>query len=116
MAVGTQYYTTEEFDAFVCLPEHADRRFELIGGEIVEVVSNNYLSLVAMRIGARLLVFFEGKQLGYVTGADGGYVVSGERYIPGCDVRQQTAPARTVARCLQSNRARSRRRSALPNR
>ena len=82
MAIEIKRYSAEEFEQFVRLPEHADRRFELIGGEIVDVVSNNYSSLVAMRIGARLLVFVENRQSGYVTGADGGYVVSGERYIP----------------------------------
>ncbi|HEX3053443.1 MAG TPA: Uma2 family endonuclease, partial [Aggregatilineaceae bacterium] len=50
--------------------------------EIVEVVSNNYSSKIAMRIGARLVLFVEEKGLGHVTGADGGYKVLGERYIP----------------------------------
>lgn len=82
MAVQTRRTTVEEFDQFVQLPENADRRFEYVGGEIIEVVSNNYSSLVAVRISARLLLFVETNGLGYVTGADGGYIVNGERYIP----------------------------------
>lgn len=82
MAVETQAYTLEEFDRLVEQPEYANRLFEYVGGEIVEVVSNNYSSEIAMRIGARLLLFVEEHNLGRVTGADGGYKVSGERYIP----------------------------------
>lgn len=34
--------TVQDFEAFIELPENSDRLFELIGGEIVEVVSNGY--------------------------------------------------------------------------
>ena len=77
-----QKVTSEEFDGFVTLPENRDRLFELIGGEIVEVVSNGKSSRWGMKIGARITLFVEQHDLGYVTGADGGYVVSGEKYIP----------------------------------
>ena len=82
MAVQTQQITVEEFDAYIQQPENAARLLEFIGGEIVEVVTNNYSSLVGMRIGARLLIFAEEHGLGYVTGEAGGYRVSGERYLP----------------------------------
>jgi Uma2 family endonuclease len=49
---------------------------------MVEAVTNNYSSLVGMRIGARLLIFAEEHELGYVTGEAGGYMVTGERYTP----------------------------------
>jgi Uma2 family endonuclease len=82
MAIATSPVPVEEFDRFVLLPENAARMFEYIGGEIVEVVSNNYSS----EIGASFLVeiggFVKKNRLGRVTGADGGYRVSGERYIP----------------------------------
>src|SRR5258708_8223716 len=35
-----------------------------------------------MRIGARISIHIETNNLGYVTGADGGYRVSGEDYMP----------------------------------
>jgi Uma2 family endonuclease len=82
MAVQTRRATAEEFDRFVQLPENADRLFEYVGGEIIEVVSNNYSSEIAMLIGAAILAFAREKRPGRVTGADGGYMVSGERYIP----------------------------------
>jgi Uma2 family endonuclease len=82
MAVQTRPYTIEEFDQIVMQPENAERRLQYIGGDIVEVVSNNYSSQVAARILIRLGVYVESKDLGHVTGADGGYRVAGERYIP----------------------------------
>jgi Uma2 family endonuclease len=82
MAIATSPIPVEEFDSFVLLPENADRMFEYIGGEIVEMVSNNYSS----EIGASFLVeiggFVKQNRLGRVTGADGGYRIGGERYIP----------------------------------
>ncbi|MBK8031699.1 MAG: hypothetical protein IPK17_19865 [Chloroflexi bacterium] len=36
--------TVEDFDQFVDLPENADKLFEFIGGEAVEVPSNAYSS------------------------------------------------------------------------
>jgi Uma2 family endonuclease len=98
MTVGTQPITAEEFERLALLPENADRRLELIGGDIVEVVSNNYSSMVAARILIRLGNFLENAHVaGYVTGADGGYRVGDERYIP--DVAfvsksRQPAPSR----------------------
>jgi hypothetical protein len=35
-----------------------------------------------MLIGSLITVFVMQNKLGFVTGADGGYIVSGERYIP----------------------------------
>jgi Uma2 family endonuclease len=74
--------TAEEFERFIHLPENADRDFELIGGEIVEVVSNNYSSEVAFGLGSEIRVHVRRNRLGRVTGADGGYWVGNERYIP----------------------------------
>lgn len=82
MVIQIQHLSVEEFDDWVLLPENAGQMFEYIGGEIVEVVSNNYSSMIGMFIGAMLTIFVRTHALGYVTGADGGYRVSGERYIP----------------------------------
>jgi Uma2 family endonuclease len=82
MVLELKLYTVEEFETFILQPENANRDFEYIGGRIVEVVSNNYSS----EIGASLLTevghFVKSNHLGRVTGADGGYMVVGERYIP----------------------------------
>lgn len=83
MAVQTRHMTVDEFDHFATLPEHSDRRFELIGGEVVEAVSDQRSSAIAYNIGFYVKLFLHEKGLGgIVTGADGGYAVSGGRYIP----------------------------------
>lgn len=82
MAVQIQRHTLEDFDAFIHLPENADRLFEFIAGEIVEVPSNPFSSEIAILIAAALLSFVRANKLGHVTGEAGGYMVGGERYAP----------------------------------
>lgn len=83
MATGTrERITVEQFEQLIAQPEYAERLFEYIGGEVVEVVSNPRSSAVAALILAEIVFFLKGKNLGYVTGADGGYIVADERYIP----------------------------------
>ncbi len=82
MTVGIEQVTVAEFDRFVEQPENADKLFEYIGGEIVEVPSNPYVSHIASRINRRLGNFVEDRDLGYITDGQGGYTVSGERYAP----------------------------------
>jgi Uma2 family endonuclease len=72
-----------DFEAFTQLPENIGRDFELIAGKVIEkMVSRPRQSSVA----AVLLVLMGGyvlqRNLGRVTGADGGYRVGAERYIP----------------------------------
>ena len=82
MAIGRQVITTEQFDVFINRPENADKLFELVAGEIVEVPSNPYVSQLSLLIGAFILTFVRKHKLGHVTGEAGGYMVSGERYAP----------------------------------
>lgn len=74
----------EEFDAFVERPENDARLFELIDGEIVEKVPTNAkASEIAVLIAFFIRLFLRQHNIsGHVTGADGGYVVAGERYAP----------------------------------
>ncbi|MEO8396868.1 MAG: Uma2 family endonuclease, partial [Chloroflexota bacterium] len=69
---------------FVMQPENVERSFELIAGEVVEVVSNGKSSA----LGSLLIVYIGGfalqHKLGFTTGADGGYKIGKERYIPDC--------------------------------
>lgn len=76
--------TQEDFEAFIALPENEGKAFELVAGEIEEKMASN---LIASRIAARILFFIElylynNKLKGHVTGADGGYMIGTERYIP----------------------------------
>jgi Uma2 family endonuclease len=80
--VQTRTTTLEEFERFIARPENEDRRFEYIEGEIVEVVTDYFCSLVAARILSRMNTYAEEHELGYVTGEAGGYQVGENRYIP----------------------------------
>jgi Uma2 family endonuclease len=82
MLLQTRPYTAEEFEAFTKLPENAERSFELIGGEIVEVPSNAFASKISSRILGFFFVYLLHKNIGHLTGEAGGYMVSGERYAP----------------------------------
>jgi Uma2 family endonuclease len=83
MVVQVRHMTVEEFDQFARLPENADRLLEFIGGEVVEVVSNQRSASVAYWLGVHIGMFLLQHDLGRVaTGPDGGYSIAGERYIP----------------------------------
>jgi Uma2 family endonuclease len=75
--------TVEEFDRLVDLPENADRLFEYIGGEAIEVPSNPRVSEIAATIITAINVHLDQQGIdGHVTGEAGGYKISGERYAP----------------------------------
>ncbi|MBZ0295054.1 MAG: Uma2 family endonuclease, partial [Anaerolineae bacterium] len=79
----TRPVTIEEFDEFIRQPEHVSRDFELIAGEIVEkMVSKPKASMIAVRIVSLIGTHIQPQKLGRVTGADGGYQVGADRYIP----------------------------------
>ena len=75
-------YTVEEFERFVDLPENADKLFEYIGEEIIEVPSNPYSSQIASIISGFIFMFLRQNASGHLTGEAGGFMVSGERYAP----------------------------------
>jgi Uma2 family endonuclease len=78
----TTRVTVEDFEQFVEQPENADKLFEYIGGEIVEVPSNAVASKYSQIIAGEIYIFMKGKDLGHLTGEAGGYMVAGERYAP----------------------------------
>jgi Uma2 family endonuclease len=83
MAVDKQLYTLDQYHAFIDLPENQDRIFELIDGELVEKMP----SFTPSRIAADVVFFFKlylrDHDIGYVTGADGGYAMpDGSVLIP----------------------------------
>ena len=82
MVLRTQQLTVEEFDEFVLRPENIARDFEYIGGRVYSTLSSPLSSATAARITGFLGMFLLSNDLGHITGADGGYIVSGERYIP----------------------------------
>lgn len=73
----TGLMTVDEFLEWVNLPENADKRWELIEGVPVEMPpSSKVNTIIAMLIGSFLNMWILDKNLGYVTGADGGYQMS----------------------------------------
>jgi Uma2 family endonuclease len=77
-----QRISVTEFEDFIYRPENVNRDWEFIDGRIVEVVANRGSSRYAANILGRMTFFVQEHDLGWVTGADGGYMVEGERYIP----------------------------------
>lgn len=83
MAVDKQLLTLDEYHSIIDLPENRDRILELIDGELVEKMPSFTPSRIAMRIGARLNLYLDDHDVGYVTGPDGGYIMpDGNVLIP----------------------------------
>lgn len=83
MAVPVPVTTIEQFEDFITQAENAERRFEFIMGEIVELVSNNYASIVAGWILYYIRQHLQENGLdGDITTTDGGYRIGNQRYMP----------------------------------
>src|SRR4051812_17557120 len=82
MVAEIRRMTAEEFEAFALQPANVNKRLELIAGEIVEVVSNQEASWLALRIGHFISSYLDQHPIGFATGADGGYHVGDDRCIP----------------------------------
>jgi Uma2 family endonuclease len=101
MSVQERRYTVQEFHAFSELPENKNRLFELINGEVVEKVASFTPSRLAMRLGHLVSSYLDRNPIGYLTGADGSYILSEEHeFMPDIGyiskVRLPQEPAREV--------------------
>jgi Uma2 family endonuclease len=67
MALEKQLTTVDQFEAFLALPENADRRFELIDGEIVEMSPTFSHGELALELGVALRLFLRQTGLGRVS-------------------------------------------------
>ncbi len=94
MVLETKALTVEEFDQIALLPENADKLLEFIGGNIVDAVSDHYASILGALMATELYKFVEKNNLGFVTGANGGYKINGERYIPSAAFMSKTRQAK----------------------
>lgn len=80
MLLREKLYTAEEFFEIAALPENEDKRLELDDGVIVEMAGSSPINTVtAMRIGTFVNNFVMPRDLGYVTGADGGFKLAPKR-------------------------------------
>ncbi len=77
MVLQEKLYTAAEFWEVAQRRENADKRLELIDGVIVEMASSSQKNTV---IAGRFIYFLNAfvipRDLGYVTGPDGGYTIS----------------------------------------
>jgi Uma2 family endonuclease len=66
MAIETnaQLVTVEEFEAFITLPENAERLFELINGEIVEKMVTQAHGVIIMNIGSEIRFYLKQNPIG----------------------------------------------------
>jgi len=74
--------TAKEFEQLALLPQNRDARLELINGEVVTLVSNQDSSRLAAQVLILIGAYLSKNPIGFVTGADGGYQVGSDRYIP----------------------------------
>ena len=80
MVLREKLYTAEEFWEIARLPENEGRRLELEDGVIIEMAGSKPINTVtAMRIGYFFNTFVIPRDLGYVTGADGGFKLASRR-------------------------------------
>ncbi|MBN2303978.1 MAG: Uma2 family endonuclease [Anaerolineae bacterium] len=82
MAIAAPPVTAEAFEHLAALPENAEKRLELVGGEIIELVSNSYCSIIASRINGFLFIYLLANPIGHLTAPDGGYAVGQDRVMP----------------------------------
>lgn len=64
MAVQKKTYTTQEFSAFIVEPEHADRLFELIEGDIVEKAPTEKHGIIAGNIVTEINLYLRRNRIG----------------------------------------------------
>ncbi len=82
MVLDIQKLSVAEFDEWVFNPQNIEHNYEYIRGEILEVVSNSISSKIGSILGGFIAVHVHKNNLEHTTGADGGYQVGDERYIP----------------------------------
>jgi Uma2 family endonuclease len=80
MVIRERLLTFNEFWDIAQLPENEPKRLELEDGVIIEMTSSSPVNTVtAMRIGHFFNAFVIPRDLGYVTGADGGFKLGARR-------------------------------------
>ena len=74
MVIGEKLYTADEFFDIARLPENENRRLELQNGEIIEMPPSRPVNtIVAWNIARIVGNYVVKNDLGYMSGADGGY-------------------------------------------
>ena len=98
VAAPSRTITAREFEAVAESPENADKILELIAGEVCEVPSNAYASMISARIAGYIFIYLLAHNIAYLTTEAGGYEIFGERYAPDVAVvrkEKQLEPVKT---------------------
>lgn len=83
MIIQEKVFSIDDLHALETLPENQDKRLELIQGVMFELSPSFVPSAIAAEIIYHLKAYLKKHDLGYVTGADGGYIMSNnDRFIP----------------------------------
>jgi Uma2 family endonuclease len=89
MVLDIQKRSVTEFDKWVHQPENIEHNYEYIRGDIIEGGSNSKSSKIGSIFGGFIAVHVHNNNLGHTTGADGGYQIGDERYIPNVGIISQ---------------------------
>ncbi len=65
MAIQKNLYTVADFEALSVLPENADRRFELIDGEIIEKIPSQLHAYIVALLSSYLITYLQQNPLGW---------------------------------------------------
>lgn len=83
MVIQSPPLTVEQFDELVLQPPYIERNFEYVAGEMVEVVSNQYASVLSARLIIFLAMQMQQHNIkGDLTTSNCGYKLGTERYMP----------------------------------
>jgi len=83
VAIQKKTYTYAEYADIISRPENANRILELIDGELVEKDRGFAPSEIAATAAFYIVQYVMGHHTGYVTGADGGYILDDDNtFIP----------------------------------
>jgi Uma2 family endonuclease len=85
MALQETLLSIHDLRQFEARPENQDRLFELIDGRIIEKMPASFLpAQVAATLIVKIGNYLAETPIGYVTGADGGYIMNdeGRKFIP----------------------------------
>jgi Uma2 family endonuclease len=79
-----QLHTMDDFLEFVARPENANREFELINGEIIEVMpSRTYISGFSIHIATKVEVYCEAHNVPcFISGEAGAYLILDNILVP----------------------------------
>jgi Uma2 family endonuclease len=78
---GIRTMTIADYHTFIDQEENANHIYELMDGELVEKMPSFEPSRFALEIAYAFMAYLKKNPIGYVTGADGGYILSDDTIL-----------------------------------